>query len=171
MAAMGQFGQELRRAREERGVALASITGVTKISERNLVALEQEEFDRLPGGVLSKGIVRAYARAVGLDEEDCLTRYLVAYRQSGQLKDDDVAWIAFAENVGRARKGEEPGPGQRMRWAGVALLLSLLALFSWYVARFVNERAAISRAPVAATAHVAANARYQAGVTKLGYDA
>lgn len=142
MMSMGQFGYELRRERESRGIPLGSITGVTKISERHLVALEEERFDVLPGGVLSKGMVRGYARAVGLDEDAWVGRYLSAYHQSGQLKDDDVAWMEFAENVGRSRKGEDLQNGsQRMRWAGVALLLTLLAIFTWYVARVVSDRA------------------------------
>ena len=53
--------------------ALGNITGVTKISERHLVALEEERFDVLPGGVLSKGMVRGYARAVGLGRR-CMGR-------------------------------------------------------------------------------------------------
>lgn len=138
---MGQFGHDLRRERESRGIELGSITSVTKISERHLVALEEERFDALPGGVLSKGIVRGYARAVGLDEATWLNRYLSAYHQSGQIKDDDVAWMEFAENVGRARKGDDPRPAQSIRWLGVAVLLTLLVLFSWYVARFVSGRA------------------------------
>ena len=137
---MSQFGHELRRERESRGIALGIITGITKISERHLVALEEERFDVLPGGVLSKGMVRGYARAVGLDEEAWVRRYLSAYHQSGKLKDDDVAWMAFAENIGRARKPDESRSTQRMRWAGVALLLTVLALFSWYVARVVGAR-------------------------------
>jgi cytoskeletal protein RodZ len=141
MMNMGQFGQELRREREARGIALGSIRDTTKISERHLVALEEERFDSLPGGVLSKGMVRGYARAVGLDEDDWVSRYLSAYHQSGQIKDDDMAWMEFAENVGRARKGDDFRPGQRMRWLGVALLLTLLALFCWYVVLFVGERA------------------------------
>ncbi len=146
---MGQFGHELRREREARGIALDRITGVTKISERHLVALEEERFEALPGGVLSKGIVRGYARVVGLDEDAWVSRYLSAYHESGQIKDDDVAWMEFAENVGRARKGEDARPAQRMRWLGVAVLLSLLALFCWYVARFVNDRALAGQVGVA----------------------
>jgi cytoskeletal protein RodZ len=138
---MGQFGYELRRERESRGIPLGRITGVTKISERHLVALEEERFDVLPGGVLSKGMVRGYARAVGLDEDQWVGRYLSAYHQSGKLKDDDVAWMEFAENVGRSRKGDMPRSTQRLRWLGAALLLTLLALFSWYVSRFVSDRA------------------------------
>ena len=146
---MGQFGQELRREREMRGVALESISGITKISGRHLLALEEENFSALPGGVLNKGIVRGYARACGMDEEAWVSRYLTAYHGSGQLKDDDQSWIAFAENVSKARKGEEPGPEMGLRWAGVAVLLLLLAVFTWYVVQFVGARSAalLPRAP------------------------
>ncbi len=142
MMSMGQFGQELRREREVRGVALEQISGVTKISGRHLLALEEENFSALPGGVLNKGIVRGYARACGMDEEAWVSRYLAAYHGSGQLKDDDQSWIEFAENVGKARKGEEPGPEMGLRWAGVAMLLLLLAVFTWYVVHFVGARSA-----------------------------
>lgn len=139
---MGQFGQELRREREMRGVTLEGISGITKISGRHLRALEAENFAALPGGVLNKGIVRGYARVCGMDEEAWVDRYLAAYQQSGQLKDDDQSWIEFAENVGKARKGEEAGPEMGLRWAGVAVLLLLLAVFTWCVAQFVGTRSA-----------------------------
>jgi len=38
---------------------LEQITAVTKISQQYLIALEQERFRLLPGGILSKGIVAA----------------------------------------------------------------------------------------------------------------
>ena len=142
---MGQFGQQLRQERESRGVALESISGVTKISGRHLHALEEENFAALPGGVLNKGIVRGYARACGMDEDAWLRRYLDAYAESGQVKDDDQAWIEFAENVGKTRHGDErdADPDTRMRWAGVAIFLMVLALFTWYVVHFVSARAVV----------------------------
>lgn len=139
---MGQFGQELRREREARGVAIESISGVTKISGRHLLALEEENFAALPGGVLNKGIVRGYARACGMDEDAWLHRYLSAYAESGQVKDDDQAWIEFAANISKARHGEDAAsdPDIRLRWAGVAALLVALAFFAWYVFHFVEVR-------------------------------
>ena len=156
---MGQFGQELRREREARGVAIESISGVTKISGRHLTALEEENFAALPGGVLNKGIVRGYARACGLDEDTWLRRYTSAYAESGQVKDDDQAWIDFAENTGKGRQGDPRDstidPDLRLRWAGVAALLVVLALFAWYVVRFVEARTVGElAAPPAATALV-----------------
>ena len=79
---MGAFGEKLRKQREQRGIALDAISNATKISTRMLRALEDEHFDQLPGGVFNKGFVRAYARQVGLDEEEAVSDYLAALRES-----------------------------------------------------------------------------------------
>ncbi len=79
---MGEFGEKLRKHREQRGIALDAISNTTKISTRMLRAIEEEHFDQLPGGVFNKGFVRAYARQVGLNEEEAVTDYLTALRES-----------------------------------------------------------------------------------------
>jgi cytoskeletal protein RodZ len=79
---VGAFGEKLRKQREQRGLALDAISNTTKISTRMLRALEDEHFDQLPGGVFNKGFVRAYARQVGLDEEEAIADYLAALRES-----------------------------------------------------------------------------------------
>src|ERR1700682_4477225 len=76
--ATGAFGERLRRERELRGITLEEISGSTKISKRHLQALEEEDFDALPGGIFNKGFVRAYARYVGIDEEQAVTDYIAA---------------------------------------------------------------------------------------------
>jgi len=155
---MCEFGQELRTERESRGIGLETISDLTKISSRYLAALEQEHFEQLPGGVFNKGIVRSYARVVGLDEELWVGRYMEAYQQSGQLKTDDADWIAFAENVGKSRDHEGQRPDLRLRWAGVAMLLLLLVGLGWFVWRYVSDRMATageSRQAVPAASHAA----------------
>lgn len=125
---MGNFGEDLRTERLSRGIALEEITAVTKISQRHLLALEQERFRLLPGGILNKGIVRGYAGALGLDQEDWTERFLQAYDASGQMLDDDRNWTAFASNVGKARIIRREAREIRIRWVGaVALLLAVLA--------------------------------------------
>jgi cytoskeletal protein RodZ len=79
---LGAFGEKLRKQREQQGITLDVISGTTKISTRMLRALEDEHFDQLPGGVFNKGFVRAYARQVGLDEEEAIADYLAAVRES-----------------------------------------------------------------------------------------
>jgi len=79
---VGAFGEKLRQRREQRGLSLDAISNTTKISTRMLRAIEEEHFDQLPGGVFNKGFVRAYARHVGLNEEETVGEYLDALRES-----------------------------------------------------------------------------------------
>src|SRR4051812_47860824 len=75
---MASFGERIKREREMRGVSLEEIAESTKIGKRNLEALETEEFDKLPGGIFNKGFVRAYARYLGLDEDQAVSDFLAA---------------------------------------------------------------------------------------------
>jgi cytoskeleton protein RodZ len=148
---VSHFGEDLRQERVSRGIALEAISGSTKIVTRYLTALENENFDLLPGGILSKGIVRSYARAVGLDEGAWVERFLAAKNQQG-LPDDENGWVAFASNVGETRVRRAFGRASelRLRWAGVAALLLVLAGFGWFVWHYVSghvlasERSAIT---------------------------
>ncbi len=112
---MGSFGEKLRKQREQRGIALDAISNTTKISTRMLRALEDEHFDQLPGGVFNKGFVRAYARQVGLDEEEAVTDYLAALRES-QIQQQSIlpdfrAPAAKPVAAPPAPRNHEPRPG------------------------------------------------------------
>jgi len=69
------FGESLKREREMRGVTLEEISAATRIATRFLKAIENEEWDQLPGGVFNRGFVRAVARYLGLDEESIVAEY------------------------------------------------------------------------------------------------
>jgi cytoskeletal protein RodZ len=157
---MGNFGDTLRQEREFRGITLDSITRVTKISNRHLVALEQEHFEVLPGGVFNKSMVREYASVVGLDQEEWVGRYLTAH-QSTKDADED-GWMRFAENASKARSdsGRRSRPDQRLRWTGIGLLVLLVAGLSWFVWSYVHKKismgthAHVTRSVAAATTDV-----------------
>jgi cytoskeleton protein RodZ len=137
---MGNFGEDLRTERLSRGVALEEITAVTKISQRHLIALEQERFRQLPGGILNKGIVRGYAGALGLDERDWTDRFLKAYSASGQTLDDEQGWTAFASNVGKARIQHHDAVELRLLWLGAVLLLLAVAAGGFFAVRYYGLR-------------------------------
>ena len=73
---MANFGETLKREREQRDIPLRDIANATKINLRYLEALEQNRFDILPGGVFNKGFIRAYARFIGADGEALVQRYV-----------------------------------------------------------------------------------------------
>ena len=95
---VGAFGERLRRERELRGISLDEIAASTKIGTRLLRALEEEQFDLLPGGIFNKGYVRAYARHLGIDEEQAVADYLKAANE----RPPDVSLIARQNASARA---------------------------------------------------------------------
>jgi cytoskeleton protein RodZ len=76
--AKGTFGERLKRERELREVKLEEVSAATRISARFLEALENENWERLPGGVFGRGFVRSIARYLGLNEESLLAEYDLA---------------------------------------------------------------------------------------------
>ena len=79
---MGEFGDKFRKAREKKELTLDDVSNVTKISARMLQAIEEENFDQLPGGVFNRGFIRAYAKHLGLDSEEAVNDYLACLRQA-----------------------------------------------------------------------------------------
>ncbi|KAA6456916.1 helix-turn-helix domain-containing protein [Acidobacteria bacterium AB60] len=137
---MSTFGEDLRMERVSRGIALEDITAVTKISAHHLLALEQNQFRQLPGGILNKGIVRGYATAVGLDQQDWTERFLKACAASGECAVDED-WTTFAANVGRARLQRREAAEFRLRWLGAGLLFLAAMACAYIVVRYYGVRA------------------------------
>lgn len=124
------FGSELRQERESRGIGLTDIAERTKVSERYLRALEDDDHERLPGGVFNRGLVRGYCQHVGLDETYWLERFTSESPKARQEHD----WDVFAENVHRNRQvvGE-----RRFRWLGVLAMLFALAGLGWLAWHYI----------------------------------
>jgi cytoskeleton protein RodZ len=69
------FGEHLKREREMRGVSLEEISAATRIAPRFLRALEDEQWEQLPGGVFNRGFIRSVAHYLGLDEDSLVAEY------------------------------------------------------------------------------------------------
>jgi len=141
---MDDLGLKLKRAREERGIALRDIATRTKISITALEALERGEIDRLPGGIFSRSVVRSYAAEVGLDPETTVENF-VAYARRHERE--------TAERVAAARPGvshddREFLERQRhalrtLRVVVVLVAVAGVALLAWQVRRMWPHSAAV----------------------------
>ncbi|HXQ26659.1 MAG TPA: helix-turn-helix domain-containing protein [Candidatus Acidoferrales bacterium] len=69
------FGEHLKREREMRGVSIEEVSAATRISTRFLEAIENDQWERLPGGVFNRGFIRSIARFLGLDEDGLVAEY------------------------------------------------------------------------------------------------
>src|SRR4030095_447755 len=73
---MPTLGEELRHRREQRGISLAEISEATRIGTRFLKGIETDNFSILPGGIFTRSFIRAYAKHVGMDEDEAIALYL-----------------------------------------------------------------------------------------------
>jgi cytoskeleton protein RodZ len=116
--ARGNFGERLKRERELREVTLREITSATRIGTRFLEALENEDWEKLPGGVFNRGFVRSVARYRVLDEEALLAEYDLAHGAQVPSADD------------RLKEEIRATP----RWVPAAVVLGILILLAGLIA-------------------------------------
>jgi cytoskeletal protein RodZ len=140
----GTFGESLKREREMRGVSLDEISGATRIATRFLQAIENEQWDQLPGGVFNRGFVRAVARYLGLDEENTVAEYVLAVGDRPSVP----VWTGSPPAV---------APDQLwMVWVVAAVVIIALLAGTWVGVRRISAwRAARKAAKIAVTANAA----------------
>lgn len=68
-------GRRLRDARQSRGLELARVADQLHLKPTLIAALEQDDYEALPGSVFVTGYLRNYARLLGLDPDPLLTAY------------------------------------------------------------------------------------------------
>ncbi|MGE0463289.1 MAG: helix-turn-helix domain-containing protein [Vicinamibacterales bacterium] len=151
-------GTELRQAREQRGLTLRDVSERTNIRQSVLRAIEADDFARLPGGVITRGFVKLYAREVGLDPEVIWQR---CAEQAGVGEPDRPDGNATATEPGHPSGTAAPAARPRSSMAPVVGALAALALIAigYVLLRSPSENAAPAEpAPPAATAEPAATA-------------
>jgi cytoskeletal protein RodZ len=131
---MGELGELLRETRESKGISLAEVEEVTRIRQRFLQALEEEDFAALPGEVFARGFLRNYAMYLGLDPQQ------VAAMRTGQQGRADGRGSTFSRL---------PTDSMTFQWmdlsmrrpaplfsldllAGTLIILGLLAFGGWW---------------------------------------
>jgi len=109
-----RIGEILREARTRRGIELSQVEEVTRIRLGYLRAIEEENWDALPGGVYTRGFIRTYASFLGLDGDRLATEYREAV-EPGQESSPELP-------AGPPRRGPRrwEGAGSRLGWVAVA---------------------------------------------------
>ncbi|MBR0638714.1 MULTISPECIES: helix-turn-helix domain-containing protein [Bacillus] len=72
---MTELGKRLVEAREEKGMSLEDLQTVTKIQKRYLLAIEQGNYDIIPGKFYVRAFIKQYAEAVGLNPEQLFEEF------------------------------------------------------------------------------------------------
>jgi len=132
---VGSFGERLRREREMRGISLDEIATATKISARNLKALEDEKFSQLPGGIFNKGFVRAYAKFLGIDEEQMVAEYSAASQEFESAREQkfrtDLSKIEFRRPDDEEQREISLEPKSQWGTIAVIVLIAVAVFGGW----------------------------------------
>ena len=136
---MTPVGENLRRERLKRNLELEEISRELKISMRFLQAIENDQYDKLPGGVFAKSFARQYARLLGLDEEDIAgqVQQVVGPVEVPQPVETPKPMAFSSIHVPKVDEWQTVGD-RRFRWSGwlsavvlVAVMLVCSAVYAW----------------------------------------
>jgi len=175
---MGSFGERMKREREMRAITIEQIAESTKIGSRMLHALEREDFAKLPGGIFNKGFVRAYAKYLGLDEEQAVTDFMAVYAEFQKKSDQPLPGevgasanglspaeaAAIAETIANTKGIDRRQPAQGAGLiAAAAVLVVVLGAGGFFFKYYEGKKA--SAAIAAAKAHAGSKPRANASST------
>jgi cytoskeleton protein RodZ len=122
-----EIGTKLQQARIGKGFTLTHISNVTKMSSHVLQLIETNDFARLPGGLLTRGYLRAFASEVGLDPEEIVHEYRAEF-ESASAEDEPF-------KLRSSYQDKEPG----IRHAGLMLIIGFAILIYFAYPRPVQR--------------------------------
>ena len=154
-------GAKLRAAREAQGLSMQDVATRTRIAQRQLEAIERDDYSALPGIPYAVGFARAYARAVDLDEVAIAAdvRHAVHNSELGANR-----YEAF-EPADPARV-----PSRALAWTAAAIVIVLVVGFTIWRTQMLTpptgQEIAAEQAKPAAAAKPAAGTRPAAPVVQ-----
>ena len=120
-----ELGTVFRQEREKRGLTIEDVVQRTKISRRNVLAIEAGRKEDLPHPVYAKGFVKNYARLLNLDPE----QFAAALSQEYFVAEDDFGNDPTRDKPISMNSGRNVGvQGRRSGLRGALLLLLVVVV-------------------------------------------
>jgi len=130
-------GEQLRSAREAKGISLEDLAAQTRIPQRHLASIETGDWDNLPAATYTIGFAKSYAGAVGLDRSEI----------GNQLR-EEMGGQRFASTSNDLFEAADPARTmpKGLVLGAIAAVIVLVVLMSW-----LNRRSLDQTEPPAAT--------------------
>lgn len=127
-----EIGSSLKEAREARKLSLEEVEEETKIRRKYLQALENEQYDVLPGQVYAKAFLKNYARFLNLDVEEVMLAFDYTPAKELPRAQDST-------NISRLESEKKPDSKPRY-WLYLAALVIILgvSVAVFYTARGIG---------------------------------
>lgn len=125
---MAEIGAILRETRMRARVDVSEIEAQTKIRAKYLRALENEEWDLLPGPTFVRSFLRTYAQALGLDDKALVDEYRRAYEQPSEIEYQPPVMASQARRGRSAPTTRTSSRGYAIALGAILLLIALLVV-------------------------------------------
>jgi hypothetical protein len=119
---MADIGPTLREARMRDRIDISEVEARTKIRAKYLRAIENEEWDLLPGPVYAKSFLRTYGDYLGLDSRMLLDEFKRQYERPSENDARPIGSIASRE---RERRERRPAP-RIPSWLPIAVVVVVI---------------------------------------------
>nr|WP_206774480.1 helix-turn-helix domain-containing protein [Bacillus cereus group sp. N8] len=121
----------MTEAREAKGLSIDQLHEITKIQKRHLVAIEEGNYDVLPGAFYARAFIKQYADAVGLNGEELLVEYQSTIPQSEK---HDVPQVSTGQKTQETMQKSSSWPiADHMPKILIALLVIAIGVVVWFV--------------------------------------
>ncbi|HDR7450425.1 helix-turn-helix domain-containing protein [Bacillus cereus] len=128
---MTELRQKLKEAREAKGLSIDQLHEITKIQKRHLVAIEEGNYDVLPGAFYARAFIKQYADAVGLNGEELLVEHQSTIPQSEKR---EVPQVSTGQKTQETMQKSSSWPiADHMPKILVALLVIAVGVVIWFV--------------------------------------
>ncbi len=123
---MAEIGATLRTARMSARIDVSEIEAQTKIRAKYLRALENEEWDLLPGPTFVRSFLRTYAQALGLDAKALVEEYRLNYERPSEAALEPIVSTPSSTPARARMPGSRPSRGYMALVGGISLVIVLL---------------------------------------------
>jgi cytoskeletal protein RodZ len=142
LATVADIGSTLREARMRDRIDISEVEAQTKIRAKYLRAIENEEWDLLPGPIYAKSFLRTYGDYLGLDTRMLIDEFKRRYEDPTEQEVRPIGSIPARERDRRPR-----GPGMPS-WAPVGIAVVVIVAILWAVGTLTG-----SSSPTASSTH------------------
>lgn len=135
---MTSIGEVLAEGRHQKGITPKDVEKYIKIRAKYISALEQNDFDIIPGQAYVVGFIKTYANFLGLDGAELVRRYQEDFGSSAQSNDYKIYNVSIAGPELNKPEGGTKGP---VRLFVVILgLILVIALFKSVAGVMISRR-------------------------------
>jgi cytoskeletal protein RodZ len=149
---MADIGSTLREARMRERIDISEVEAQTKIRAKYLRAIENEEWDLLPGPVYVKSFLRTYGDYLGLDSRLLLDEFRDRYEHPSEHDARPLRPVAARDRERRPQRSRIPS------WAPILIVIIMIVAILYVIGRATQSTPSSTSAQKPAVHHRATHA-------------